>query len=221
MSQSAGGGQPGPPPALGKGHRSLGLRERQGTPMAAGCPRCPAAARGQGRRRSRCPRAADRPGQHTRTHGHIDTHTHRHRHTRAPGTPEGARPKGSRTRPARRDPQLSPALPYLPIIVECCCTAASSSLSRIVHSPIAVHPETKTLASAGDLFTSAFFHPSYFFLFFSPGGGHTGEDEPVCSARSRRGSAALPGISGPPGPARPAGLGVREGGRLPLMSCCL
>lgn len=31
--------------------------------------------------------------------------------------------------------------PYLPIIVECCCTAASSSLSKMVHSPIAVHPE--------------------------------------------------------------------------------
>lgn len=33
-------------------------------------------------------------------------------------------------------------LPYLPIIVECCWTAASRSLSSIVHSPISVHPET-------------------------------------------------------------------------------
>lgn len=30
---------------------------------------------------------------------------------------------------------------YLPIIVECCWTAASRSLSSIVHSPISVHPE--------------------------------------------------------------------------------
>lgn len=40
---------------------------------------------------------------------------------------------GAARQPARR--------PYLPIIVECCCTAASSSLSKMVHSPIAVHPE--------------------------------------------------------------------------------
>lgn len=33
-------------------------------------------------------------------------------------------------------------LSYLPIIVECCWTAASRSLSSIVHSPISVHPET-------------------------------------------------------------------------------
>lgn len=32
---------------------------------------------------------------------------------------------------------------YLPIIVECCWTAASKSLSRMVHSPISVHPETR------------------------------------------------------------------------------
>lgn len=30
---------------------------------------------------------------------------------------------------------------YLPIIVECCWTAASRSLSSIVHSPISEHPE--------------------------------------------------------------------------------
>ena len=44
----------------------------------------------------------------------------------------GAARRGRRG-PARR--------PYLPIIVECCCTAASSSLSRMVHSPIAERPE--------------------------------------------------------------------------------
>lgn len=48
------------------------------------------------------------------------------------GTPRG-QPDGAHWRSARR--------PYLPIIVECCCTAASSSLSKMVHSPIAVHPE--------------------------------------------------------------------------------
>lgn len=31
-------------------------------------------------------------------------------------------------------------LAYLPIIVECCWTAASRSRSRMVHSPIALHP---------------------------------------------------------------------------------
>lgn len=31
---------------------------------------------------------------------------------------------------------------YLPIIVECCWTAASKSLSSMVHSPIAAHPQT-------------------------------------------------------------------------------
>lgn len=41
--------------------------------------------------------------------------------------------RGAARQPAQR--------PYLPIIVECCCTAASSSLSKMVHSPIAVHPE--------------------------------------------------------------------------------
>jgi len=33
--------------------------------------------------------------------------------------------------------------PYLPIIVECCWTAASKSLSSMVHSPIAAHPQTQ------------------------------------------------------------------------------
>ena len=32
---------------------------------------------------------------------------------------------------------------YLPIIVECCWTAASRSLSSMVHSPMFVHPETR------------------------------------------------------------------------------
>lgn len=65
-------------------------------------------------------------------------------------------------------PPAAPRRPYLPIIVECCCTAASSSLSRIVHSPIAVHPETKTLASGGDLFTSSYpFLPPPSLFFFS------------------------------------------------------
>lgn len=34
---------------------------------------------------------------------------------------------------------------YLPIIVECCWTAASRSLSSIVHSPISDHPEETTI----------------------------------------------------------------------------
>lgn len=40
---------------------------------------------------------------------------------------------------------------YLPIIVECCWTAASRSLSRMVHSPIAVHREAKARAAAAAL----------------------------------------------------------------------
>lgn len=150
-------------------------------------------------------------------------HTHTHppsRHTpqepRAKGAPHDrdtacaadppAGPLGQKGISPATPPYL-PRSPYLPIIVECCCTAASSSLSRIVHSPIAVHPETKTLASGGDLFTSSFLFPLpplLFFFFFSvlfvwgffAGGGKTNRRAaPLYRPQSSGGKAAGGGSS--------------------------
>lgn len=178
-----------PGSTAGKGAGPRRQRDPDGSGVSSTTGRCPMAPRGQGRRRLRCPRAsapraAYQPPQHTHTNiEHTLTHTHSRTNTNTLTHRAHASSRHSPKEPGRRAPRTSRAAgsdrrgsplrspdlsrdPYLPIIVECCCTAASSSLSRIVHSPIAVHPETKTLASVGDLFTSAFFTPPIFFFFF-------------------------------------------------------
>lgn len=145
---------------------------------------------------------------------------------RGDGAPHGRDPACAADPPARplgqkgippNPPQL-PRSPYLPIIVECCCTAASSSLSRIVHSPIAVHPETKTLASGGDFHFVLPFPISAPPPFFLEGGKTNERATPLYRPQSSEGKAGggdspAGGLRAPLGSARFGWTRLRSGPR--------
>lgn len=91
---------------------------------------------------------------------------------------------------------------HLPIIVECCWTAASRSLSRMVHSPIAVHPEAEAKARAAAAAAAAERDPG---PGRPPRGGRPPHGWPGCLA-----GRAAPGSQ----PGRAGASSGRAGGRL-------